>query len=600
MAYNIVNYDTATNVIQSLTRSDLDKLIDYILEQMASGSYTGSIVVGSTYTPIGTFSDTARQGDAGSAGITIVTNTYTLSQVQTTTLSDQPDPPMYIGLTVSGSDVILQENATTLSNLANEVINRMVTDSTYGGVNSYYLSTSAPSDGGVWTSIGQLADTEYNFSVTNAVYYLWKKISAAEYTTNYKRPLKLDSGQVVQFSDTEIQRIIKIVEQQIVSTGIGKYALQSSAPGTGTWVSAGTAVDRILNTATVSFAGPLAETSFQKPTVIVPGTYPDLQNYISDVEYTRDLTYTADVGYATDPVFTGFEAYLGVDFFTGTTTFNSIISYTGTPTYVAEVFYTGEVPFAAYPEFTAVATYTVESTFTATNVFNSTAVYTLESAFVSQVGYTGATVFSRPGTVYTGVGYTGAGSVVFNRLFTGPVLNYTADPVFTGPGASYTGTTGLFTGITGSYTSNPLYTGVSGLYTLETVYTAAVGYTGPSFASWNWFAGTVFYTAPDQLFDSVSGIYTSNPVFTNPDGATYWGTYYYTGPTQTFTGVSGVFTTIVGTYTSWGTFYSGPWYNYPFTFSSPSYLGGSTTSFSGPGVGTTYTSTTTTLWRRIA
>ena len=248
MAYNIVHYDETSNSIQKFSSSDLTNLAEAVLEYMAAGTYTGSITIG-TSNPIGTFTDTVLQGGVGTADITVLSNTYTLSQVNTTTLAAETDPPKYVGLQVDVGVTTLQENLTTLENLADEIIARMVS----GGSNSYYLSASAPSDGGTWTSLGTLLNTLENFTVTANTYNLWKKTDSGSST--YKKPLKLVNSQLQKFTQTDVERLAKIVEQRIIATNIGTYALQQTVPTTGVWSDSGTVVDTRRIVTGASFDG---------------------------------------------------------------------------------------------------------------------------------------------------------------------------------------------------------------------------------------------------------------------------------------------------------------------------------------------------------
>lgn len=250
MAFNILYYDNNTNSLREATTSLLDQLSEYILEQMASGSFAGTIDVGNTGSTIGTFTDTVRQGGVGSQNISVLSNSYTLSQLRSVQRSN--NPPEYLGLNISNNQVIIQESATSLNNLADEIIDRMLDR----GPNSYFLGTSAPNDGGTWVSRGSLADTLQNFNITNSNYRLWHKITSPTYTSLGRRPLKLgSSGLIEEFSNTEIENIIRKVEERIIATGRGYYALQSSAPSSGTWVSEGTVTDVRRNTTNVTYTG---------------------------------------------------------------------------------------------------------------------------------------------------------------------------------------------------------------------------------------------------------------------------------------------------------------------------------------------------------
>lgn len=256
MAYNIVYYDSGTNTIQQFSSTDLDELAERVLRVMAAGTYTGTITIG-TSNPIGTFTDTYYNQAVGTnqdTGITTGSTVYTLSQVTTATLGTASDPPMYVGLDTSVSgQTILQENLTTREQLADEILSRMVAGT--GGTNSYYLGTSAPADGATWVSLGSLLDTKTAGTVTITDYKLWERTTSGATLTS-KNPMKITSDPLQSFSDAEVEAIIKTIEQRIIDTGIGKYELATSAPGTGTWTNAGTITDNIETLDSTTYFGP--------------------------------------------------------------------------------------------------------------------------------------------------------------------------------------------------------------------------------------------------------------------------------------------------------------------------------------------------------
>jgi hypothetical protein len=256
MAYNIVYYDSGTNTIQQFSSTDLDELAERVLRVMAAGTYTGTITIG-TSNPIGTFTDTYYNQAVGTnqdTGITTGSTVYTLSQVTTATLGAASDPPMYVGLDTSVSgQTILQENLTTREQLADEILSRMVAGT--GGTNSYYLGTSAPADGATWVSLGSLLDTKTAGTITITDYKLWERTTSGATLTS-KNPMKITGDPLQTFSDTELNAIIKTIEQRIIATGIGTYQLATSAPGTGTWTNAGTITDNIETLDSTTYLGP--------------------------------------------------------------------------------------------------------------------------------------------------------------------------------------------------------------------------------------------------------------------------------------------------------------------------------------------------------
>jgi hypothetical protein len=361
MAYNLLYYNSGNGELVEADDAAIDEISEFVLETMANGSYNGTITLGTT-NPIGTFTDTVRQGGIGSNDINILSNEYTLSQIDTVTQTQ--DPPQYLGYVVEGSTVVIQEDETTLDDLADEILQRLIDD----GPNSYYLGEFSPSDGGTWVSVGTILDTFEGFGVTNTVYQLWHKITSDTYTGVSKRPLKLDaSNQLRSFTDSEINDIIKRVEERISATGIGTYALQSTVPSTGTWVNQGSITDIRRNTEPVTYVG--------------DGGYAGT--------FTRDnLTFTN----------IDFDTYFGesLQFYFGPKTYTGGVKrYTGIAFYVERVskLYFQD-PYDTIPNFTGFFT----------NTYITEEEYL---TFDSNVGYTGIDAFSRT--------YFGA----FSRAYTG-------------------------------------------------------------------------------------------------------------------------------------------------------------------------------------
>lgn len=284
MAYNIVYYDSGTNTIKQFSSTDLDELAERVLRVMAAGTYTGTITIG-TSNPIGTFTDTYYNQAVGTnedTGLTTGSTVYTLSQVTTATLGAASDPPMYVGLDTSVSgQTILQENLTTREQLADEILSRMVAGT--GGTNSYYLGTSAPADGATWVSLGSLLDTKTAGTITITDYKLWERTTSGATLTS-KNPMKITSDPLQTFSDTELNAIIKTIEQRIIATGIGTYELATSAPGTGTWTNAGTITDNIEVLTSTTYLGPQTFANSYQATYLGQTSY--VQTFVGyDAEY---------------------------------------------------------------------------------------------------------------------------------------------------------------------------------------------------------------------------------------------------------------------------------------------------------------------------
>jgi len=388
MAVNLLYYNPDDGSLVKADQTGLAEIADFVLERMASGTYAGSLQVGQGVgNPIGNFVDRARRGGAGDSDINVLETTYTISQ--NTDVVSTDDPPTYLGVDDSDpSTVVIQESITSIDDLADEVLSRMVDED---GPNSYFLGETAPNDGGTWESLGEILDTVENFQVINKSYRLWHKVGSNAVGPNPKRPLKLSAnGNIELFSDNDLDRVIKKVEERISTTGIGSYAVQSTAPSVGTWVSAGQITDVVREVIGQSYIG----------------------------EYTSN--YTGSEGYV--------GSYTGTDTFTrtyfGTTTYfgSRSVSYTGS--YIRLFFggsgsYTGLVPFFSdgYTSYSrSIAYFTVRDTafagtYTATYYGSSTSSGSFSRSYTGSRGYTGS---------YTGSTFS---SQTFDGSYGSPVIS---------------------------------------------------------------------------------------------------------------------------------------------------------------------------------
>ncbi len=391
--------------LKELSTSNISALYEYICVELASNNYTGTITFGNA-NPIGSFSDTSRQGDIGSTDLTIVSNTYFLSQINTTTLDLTSDAPHVVGLDTSEPGVVvLKESNVTITTIADEVLQHRASFRTGG----YHLGNTSPSDGGTWISLGMIEDTLYNVSLNNTSYFLWKKIAGN--TATLFRPIKLTGSYLEEFNDTNIQGIIKKIEQRIIDTGVGSYVLQASPPVTGTWASRGTITDvrRIAEESSVD-TGYVAES----------------------VTYTGDI-YTGEVIISTP--------YTGAPLVDGGPTYVADLNYTST---ITDSFASGDLVFNPF-----VFPY-VRNIYTGPNRNFSG----YQGNFFADAIWVGPTNFNR----YTGIRYWSSsydivfgGSVSYtsdiDAVYTGDVAftaEYTGTPVeYVGGGApaTYTGTT---------------------------------------------------------------------------------------------------------------------------------------------------------------
>ena len=243
--------DTSTTPVsfKEMNDADYDYLTHIVLSQFAaSNTGVGTVSSNSSFTLIGTFSDTYRPYTVGQhpVGTDITTVTYNFYQDYGTATENLVRPVHYS----AGANTFEQDdstlNTTTISNALANLVN--------SGVGSYSLSPTSPV-GGTWVAERTIQNTT---AAANNVTYVWRKTAATAPST--VRPLKVNTTSpisVKEMSDAEIQTLTERLRNQIVATGIGKYAVQSTAPVSGgTWVTRGSAFsDTRETTSNTSYTG---------------------------------------------------------------------------------------------------------------------------------------------------------------------------------------------------------------------------------------------------------------------------------------------------------------------------------------------------------
>jgi hypothetical protein len=219
---------------------------------VSSDTDIGSIQVNPSSTTgltlIGSYVDTYIPSTPGShpVGTSPTTTTYNFYQNQGSASESLTRPVEY-------SSGIKEQTDT---NLNASIISRALANLVSSGIGSYQLNPTSPA-GGTWVSKSTL--TNYLDNTTSNVTYLWRKTNVASPPSTV-RPIKILSGSPItlkEMSDAEIQSLTKRLQNQLVSTGIGKCLVQSSAPVTGgTWVSVGSQfLDTTRTTSDVAYTG---------------------------------------------------------------------------------------------------------------------------------------------------------------------------------------------------------------------------------------------------------------------------------------------------------------------------------------------------------
>lgn len=422
--------------LQTMTNAEMDYCVDVILKHFANtNSGLGTVNIdGATGTSIGTFVDTSRSGSVGDHPVadspTTIT-TYTFKQDITSAATEVITLP--IEYSTSG---IRQQNDTQLND---SIISRALANCVATGIGSYALQPSSPS--GTWTSIGTITNSVIGATNTTT---LWRKTGGS--TPTVVRPLKYQTSPSKSFkemTDAEIQGLTNRFRNRIISTEIGTYKLQTSAPSPGTWTTTGAAFSDTRNAlSNIAYTGSYGG-SF---TSNYAGSYTGA--------YTRAFagSYTGSYGASFTRAFAGTYSASYTRAFAGTYTGSYTGSFTG--------FYTGSYSRAftgSYrPNFAGFLGPIYTGNYTGFFTGSYTGTYTRAFAGTYTGNYTG----SFSGT-YTG-NYTGSFAGTYTGTYAG---SYTGS--FSGAYAgSYSST------FSGAYAGN--YTGATIQASTDTVSTVSL------------------------------------------------------------------------------------------------------------------------------
>lgn len=190
-------------------------------------------------TTIGSITDTKRDDAIGTHptdGATTNVNVYTFKQVNSTASESITNRPL--GYESSGTIGIHEFTDTELdTDILDKVLGDLVAQGNYV-TGQYTLASSAPS-GGTWTSRYTLVDTQVD--ETEDTKYVWQKTAATTAAASDYKPLKLDGTSVKEMTVAEIEQVVPNMRNRITDSTIGTYALQATAPASGTWVQQGDA-----------------------------------------------------------------------------------------------------------------------------------------------------------------------------------------------------------------------------------------------------------------------------------------------------------------------------------------------------------------------
>ena len=318
------------NAIRVMTDAEMDYAAHKILEAHYNNVTTlqvnGSV---GTRINIGTLDDVDYVNAAGSTDLTTATTSFDFLEDRDS-ISESFEQPLHW----DGSKLERQNDTELNSSLINHALTRYVAD----GLGSYHLAPTAPTVGGTWVEVTSLTD-ELAASLSDTGTKLWRRTTQT--TPTEFRPLKTqlngNTYEVVEFTDAELEALYSRFHNQRVSTGIGTWALQATAPATGTWVRMGTEhTDDQAGTTIGSFTGFFSQSylgpNFAGPTFLGPS-------------YTRNFSRNFARGFGRN--FNRIQSFLRyyASFYAGRPSsvryFARWVSYTGYYTGYFTGFYTG-------------------------------------------------------------------------------------------------------------------------------------------------------------------------------------------------------------------------------------------------------------------
>ena len=242
--------------LKEMSAAEIDDNVDLILDHFSgmTSNNTGHLAMNAegSWTDIGTFADTRRDQATGThpANTTVHTDNYVFRQNLTDLTPSPTARPIAVKYDGGSFDGLIEM---TDAECRADIVDRINAKITAGGVGSYVMQPAAPGTG-TWTNVGTI-NNKLSVDTVNNTTILWKRTTGSNTTAT--RPLKWNgSASLKELSDAEINDLVEMYQESIVDTGIGKYALQTSAPGTGTWQRVGAAFsDTRKQRNDISYAG---------------------------------------------------------------------------------------------------------------------------------------------------------------------------------------------------------------------------------------------------------------------------------------------------------------------------------------------------------
>lgn len=248
-----------------MSDSELDYAAEVILEKLGSTEQEVADIIFDTDIGdnIGTFTDNYANGaiDSHPANTTTLSDTYTLYQ----NTGSASESSIIMPAKLDGASGIKPQTDTDLNNsIITRAINKIAeANSTFGEAGTYYITsntTGTPVATGTWKTVSTVYDEITNDAADDGdkvTYNLYRRTSSSLSGDSEDRPMTIDAStpsHIKEMTDAQLQELAQRLRNRIIATGIGTYALQATAPGTGTWVSRGTITDRVPTINSVSYS----------------------------------------------------------------------------------------------------------------------------------------------------------------------------------------------------------------------------------------------------------------------------------------------------------------------------------------------------------
>jgi hypothetical protein len=259
------------NGIQVMTDAELKYAASIVLAKLGSTTQdVGDIIFDTDLgTAVGTFVDNYANGALSShpANTTTVSTTYTL--YQNTAAASEASMVFPSKLE---TNLLYQRGPKpqTDADLNNSIIQACLdkiaaANSTFGEAGTYYITSNTngtPAATGTWTVVSTVYDEITNDAANDAAkvtYNLYKRNDASDSpdANALDIPITIDSttpSHLKQMTTAQLQELAQRLRNRITATGIGTYALQTSAPASGTWVNRGTITDRVPTINSVTYS----------------------------------------------------------------------------------------------------------------------------------------------------------------------------------------------------------------------------------------------------------------------------------------------------------------------------------------------------------